>query len=42
VLVIDTDEVDYVKHSDHLKRVENRLRQALRLPPFQQELPLNL
>jgi deoxyguanosine kinase len=40
VLAIDTDDLDYVKDSAALKYVENRLRQALRLPPFQQELPL--
>lgn len=40
VLAIDTDELDYVKDPQALKFVENRLRQALRLPPFQQELPL--
>ncbi len=42
VLVIDTDELDYVRHPDHLKWVENRLRQGLKLPPFQQELPLSI
>jgi deoxyguanosine kinase len=40
VLAIDTDRLDYVKDPDDLKSVENRLRQALRLPPFQTELPL--
>ena len=42
VLAIDTDELDYVKNSDDLKVVLTRLRQVLRLPPFQQELPLHL
>jgi deoxyguanosine kinase len=42
VLVVDTDKLDYVKYPEDLKRVENRLRQALKLPPFQQELPLRL
>ncbi|UCD98895.1 MAG: deoxynucleoside kinase [Chloroflexota bacterium] len=40
VLPIDTDNLDYVHDSQALKFVENRIRQALRLPPFQQELPL--
>jgi deoxyguanosine kinase len=40
VLAIDTDYLDYIKNPDDLKSVENRLRQALRLPPFQPELPL--
>jgi len=42
VLTIDTNDLNYVKHQDNLAWVENRLRQALKLPPFQQELPLNL
>jgi deoxyguanosine kinase len=40
VLPVDTDQLDYVKNSEHLKAVEDRLRRALKLPPFQQELPL--
>jgi deoxyguanosine kinase len=42
VLVIDTDEVDFVRYPAHLEMVENRIRQALRLAPFQPELPLGL
>ena len=40
VLTIDTDDLDYVRDTEALKYVENRIRQTLRLPPFQQELPL--
>jgi deoxyguanosine kinase len=40
VLAIDTDTLDYVKEAEALKYVETRLRQSLRLPPFQRELPL--
>ena len=40
VLAIDTDTLDYVRNPESLKFVENRIRQTLRLPPFQQELPL--
>ena len=40
VLTIDTDDLDYVRSAEALKFVENRIRQTLRLPPFQQELPL--
>lgn len=40
VLAIDTDDLDYVRSPEALKYVENRIRQALRLVPFQQELPL--
>lgn len=42
VLMIDTDDLDYVRSPDHLKWVENRLRQTLKLPPFQRELPLEI
>lgn len=42
VLVLDTDDLDYVRNGDDLNWVENRVRQALKLPPFQQELPLDL
>jgi deoxyguanosine kinase len=40
VLAIDTDDLDYIKEVEALKYVETRLRQALQLPPFQRELPL--
>ena len=42
VLTIDSGDLDYVRNSDHLKYVENRIRQSLRLPPFQTELPFEL
>jgi len=40
VLVIDTNQLDYVRFSEDLCWVENKIRQALQLPPFQPELPL--
>jgi deoxyguanosine kinase len=40
VLVIDTDQVDYVRSMEDLHWIENRIRQALQLTPFQPELPL--
>ncbi len=40
VLTIDTNQLDYVKYPQDLKWVENRIRQVLRLSPFQAELPL--
>lgn len=40
VLVIDSNELDFVRHAEDLTWVENRIRQALQLPPFQPELPL--
>lgn len=42
VLTVDTNELNYVKNSEHLRWVENRLRQTLKLAPFQPELPLEL
>lgn len=40
ILAIDSNELDYVRQEDDLKWVENRIRQVLRLPPYQAELPL--
>jgi len=40
VLTIDTNDLDFVHNPVHLKSIENRIRQALRMAPFQPELPL--
>ncbi len=40
VLTIDTNNLDIVRNPEHLKLIENRIRQSLNLPPFQQTLPL--
>lgn len=40
VLILDTNELDYVRRADDLKWVENRIRQALKQVPFQASLPL--
>jgi deoxyguanosine kinase len=40
VLTIDTNNLNVVQNPEHLKLVENRIRQSLSLPPFQQALPL--
>jgi deoxyguanosine kinase len=42
VLAIDTDEIDYVHRKADLEWVENRIRQVLKVAPYQPELPLNL
>ena len=42
VLIIDTNRLDFVRRPEDLKWVENRLRQALKLSPFQAELPLHI
>ncbi len=40
VLVIDSNPLNFVTKPEDLKWVENRIRQALKLTPFQPELPL--
>jgi deoxyadenosine/deoxycytidine kinase len=40
VLAIDTNHLDYVRYPDDLRWIENRIRQAMQLAPFQPELPL--
>ena len=40
VLKIDTNDLNIVQNPEHLKDVENRIRQSLGLAPFQQALPL--
>jgi len=40
-LIIDTDEIDYVRAADELKSIDNRIRQALQLSPFQPTLPIS-
>ncbi len=39
VLTIDTNSLDYVRNADDLKKVVNRIRQSLKLSPFQEALP---
>jgi deoxyguanosine kinase len=38
VLTIDTNPLDFVHHPDHLKQIENRIRETLGLSPFQPAL----
>ena len=40
VLTIDTNDLNIVQNPEHLKWMEDRIRQSLNLPPFQQALPL--
>lgn len=42
VLVVDTNDLDYVRREEDLDWVESRIRQALKLFPYQSELPLNV
>ena len=40
VLIIDSNNLNVVQNPEDLKLIENRIRQSLSLPPFQQSLPL--
>src|SRR5512141_1037513 len=40
VLTIDTNHLNIIQNSEHLRWIENRIRQSLQMPPFQQSLPL--
>jgi deoxyguanosine kinase len=40
VLIVDTDSLNVIQNPEDLKLIENRIRQSLSLPPFQQILPL--
>ena len=41
VLTIDTNNLNIVTNQEHLKHVENKIREALGISPFQPSLPLN-
>ncbi len=38
VLLIDTNPLDFVTHGDHLRLIENQIRQALDISPYQPSL----
>ena len=40
VLTIDTNDLNIIQNTEHLKLMEDRIRQSLSLPPFQQALPM--
>jgi deoxyguanosine kinase len=42
VLIVDTNTLDYIRRPEDLKWVENRVRQSLKLAPFQTELPMEM
>jgi deoxyguanosine kinase len=41
VLTIDTNPLDFVHVPEHLRLIENRIREVLNLSPYQAELPLD-
>jgi deoxyguanosine kinase len=40
VLIIDTNNLDYVRHAQDLEWAQDRIRRALKMAPYQPELPL--
>jgi len=42
VVTFDTDQLNFVQDMEQLRFIENRIRQALRMAPFQAELPLEM
>ena len=42
VLTINTNDLNYVRYSDHLEQIDQRIRQTLKLAPFQESLPIDL
>lgn len=42
VLTINTNQLDFVRNKKDLDWVEQRIRQALKMTPFQENLPINL
>ena len=40
VLTIDSNDLNIIQNPEHLRLIENRIKQSLSLPPFQQALPL--
>jgi len=42
VLTIDTNDLNYVAKPQDLQWVENRIHQTLNLPPYQEQLPLEI
>ena len=42
VLIINTNELDFVRRSEDLAYVDRRIRQAMKMTPFQESLPIDL
>ncbi len=40
VLKIDSNDLNIIQNTEHIKLVENRIRETLGLPPFQQSFPM--
>ena len=42
ILTINTNELDFVRRQKDLENVEQRIRQALKMAPFQESLPIDI
>lgn len=42
VLTINTNDLDYIRFAAHLDLIEQRIRQTLKLSPFQESLPIDI
>jgi deoxyguanosine kinase len=42
VLTINTNNLDYVRYPEELELVDRQIRQALKMAPFQESLPIDL
>jgi deoxyguanosine kinase len=42
VLTINTNNLDYIRYPEHLEQIDQRIRQTLKLSPFQESLPIDL
>jgi len=40
VLKINTNDLDIIRNTEHLRMIENRIRESLNMTPFQESLPL--
>ena len=40
VLKIDTNDLDIIRNAEHLRTIENRIRESLNMTPYQESLPL--
>lgn len=42
ILTFNTNNLDFVRYPDHLEQIDQRIRQTLKLAPFQESLPIDL
>lgn len=42
VLTINTNDLDYIRYAAHLDLIDQRIRQTLKLSPFQESLPIDI